>query len=432
MALSDPFSTTYNGSLQAGESLGQGINQAAGSVADVMKQKQAQQQQAKQRQQGFALLKQFGLVKQDDPTNDDLAKGLQDYGQKAGVSVNVNHGDNPDQERKNMMGIYKAMGIPMPQGQITVNPGVTMDMGGGASYTAPKVEKTVAQQVEDVNEAQKLLKSTPGMDNKTVSETGGKVAIKDKSSGGFGSAYVQADKEAAHAIAEGAKKGDLVGFEKASPIARQYAYKELEEQGYNVQKMQSDYTTIMQQARTAGGAPVMRMSTAVTTLSQSLDELDRLNQEYKRSDILPSITNKIKLTADQQGVPQFGMDKEDLKSLDGDQQELAIKYIGQLNFTKDSQALVYSGGYAPQQWAYNMSAESLSPYFGTKGTAAATSQARKDIQFRANAANQYFGRQVVPNVGGGNANPVLQAAGMAQGSQQQGQQQNNNDPMGLR
>ena len=68
MGLSDPFSTTYEGSMQAGESLGAGIQSAAGSVADVMKQKN-------QQKQGLALLKQFGLIKQDQPSNDDLAKG---------------------------------------------------------------------------------------------------------------------------------------------------------------------------------------------------------------------------------------------------------------------------------------------------------------------------------------------------------------------
>ena len=65
MSLNDPFSTTYQGSLQAGESLGQGIQQAAGSFSDVMKQKALLKQQQKQRQQGFDTLKTLGLIKEN-------------------------------------------------------------------------------------------------------------------------------------------------------------------------------------------------------------------------------------------------------------------------------------------------------------------------------------------------------------------------------
>lgn len=155
MAMSDPFETTYNGTMQAKESLGQGIQQAAGSAADAMKQKQQLAQQAKQRQQGFQTLQSLGLVKQNDPTNDDLAKGLTDAGTKMGVSVNVNHGDSPDQERKNMMGIYKAMGIPIPKGSIDVMPGTTIDAGGGMSYTAPKPISQEAQSMRELTMEQK-------------------------------------------------------------------------------------------------------------------------------------------------------------------------------------------------------------------------------------------------------------------------------------
>lgn len=151
MGLEDPFSTTYAGSFKSGQSLGEGINSASGSVADVMKQKNAVAQQAKQRQQGFDMLKTLGLVKQNDPTNDDLAKGLKDYGTKAGVSVNVNHGDNPDVERKNMIGIYKALGLPVPKGTIDVTPGTSIDAGGGMSYTTQKPVSPETQAIKELS-----------------------------------------------------------------------------------------------------------------------------------------------------------------------------------------------------------------------------------------------------------------------------------------
>lgn len=144
MGLSDPFSTTYQGSMQAGESLGQGIQSAAGNVADVMKQKA-------QQKQGMQLLQQFGLVKTNAPTNDDLSDGLKQYGQKMGAQVIVNKGDNDDATRKNLTGIYKALGIPLPKGTIEVNPGVNMDFGGGMSYTAQKPVSPEAQAMKEMS-----------------------------------------------------------------------------------------------------------------------------------------------------------------------------------------------------------------------------------------------------------------------------------------
>jgi hypothetical protein len=114
--------------MQAKESLGAGIASAAGSVADAMKN-QKQQEQNKKMMDLFGIGKQTGLIDTQEPTNDQLAQGLQDYGKKAGVNVEVNHGDNPDQARSNMMGIYKALGVPVPQGTIKVNADTNMKSG---------------------------------------------------------------------------------------------------------------------------------------------------------------------------------------------------------------------------------------------------------------------------------------------------------------
>ena len=128
MAMSDPFDTTYQGTMQAKESLGAGIASAAGSVADAM-QKQKQQAQNKKMMDLFGIGQQTGLIDKQDPTNDQLAQGLQQYGKMKGINVEVNHGDNPDQAKSNMLGIYKALGIPVPQGTIKVNADTNMKSG---------------------------------------------------------------------------------------------------------------------------------------------------------------------------------------------------------------------------------------------------------------------------------------------------------------
>lgn len=234
MALSDPFAQTYQGSFEAGQSLGQGIQSAASSVADVMKQKAAVDQQNKQRQQAFGMLQQFGLVKQNQPTNDDLANGLKDYGQKAGVEVNVNHGDNPDQEKKNMVGIYKALGIPLPKGKIDVMPGTTMDFGGGASYTAPKKEKSVAEQVGEYQEAQKMLGDSG---NPSVSPTGG-VSIKGNS--GAIKDIQGTAKDIVKGMQDGTLPPTMTGMSRTAGLSAAIE-QEAAKQGYNLKQAQTDY-----------------------------------------------------------------------------------------------------------------------------------------------------------------------------------------------
>lgn len=140
MGLSDPFSTTYQGSMQAGMSLGQGLDSAAGSMDEAIKRKQA-----------FNMLKQVGMVNETttDPSIDQLTQGLKDYGKQQGKDVNINYGDNPDEAKKNIVGIYKALNIPMPQGKTTttlnLTPGTQFNpMKGEVSFAGPQMNPTTA------------------------------------------------------------------------------------------------------------------------------------------------------------------------------------------------------------------------------------------------------------------------------------------------
>ena len=79
MALNDPFSTTYEGAKQSGESLGQGLQTAAGAIAPQI-QRQQQQKQVQQ------MLKQTGIV--DATGNWDTERAS-----KMGLKLNVNTGE---------------------------------------------------------------------------------------------------------------------------------------------------------------------------------------------------------------------------------------------------------------------------------------------------------------------------------------------------
>lgn len=138
MSLSDPFSTTYEGSFKAGQSLGAGLNDAAGNVADTMKLNN-------NRKTALNMLKQFGMIntKTEEPSLDELVKGAKDFAKSQGHDLNVNYGDNPEQAKQNIMGIYKALNIPLPQGKTTTElnlaPGTEYDpIKGDVQFKNPK------------------------------------------------------------------------------------------------------------------------------------------------------------------------------------------------------------------------------------------------------------------------------------------------------
>lgn len=141
----DYFDTTYAGAFKAGNSLGEGLNSAAGSVAKQMELN-------KNRKTAYDTLKAAGMIteKTDNPSMDDLTKGLQDFGKQTGREVNVNYGDNPEEARRNITGIYKALNIPMPQGKTTT----TLNLTPGTKYDPMKGDVSM----EGVNPLDSLIK----------------------------------------------------------------------------------------------------------------------------------------------------------------------------------------------------------------------------------------------------------------------------------
>lgn len=333
MGLSDPFSQTYQGSMQAGESLGQGIQSATGSVADVMKQKNAQAQQDKQRQKAFGMLKDFGLVKTSDPTNDDLAKGLQDYGQKAGVTVNVNHGDNPDVERKNMMAIYKAMGIPMPKGKIDVNPGVSMDMGGGVSYTAPSKTSSLIGQL-------------------------GMMKEKDK-------------KDNVAAISDAIENGDqLADFQSLYGLAGPVKA-ELERRGVKVGDLQLNALAEKKFVQTLNSPAQTRLRQIIPSVTDGLDILDSLNNDFQRTGI--KAFNKAELEALSNG------------SGTKEQQEVAAKFVTQLSVLSDEAGSLFMNGNTPTDKSIELFQKIVKGDYNDTTINSAIKQLKVNLNIRKNA-----------------------------------------------
>ncbi len=126
MSLSDPFSTTYQGSMQAGESLGQGIQQAAGSVADAMKQKQ-QQKQLQQMMGMIGMGKQSGAIKTETQpiSPDEYNAQAEQMIQKAGPQIFKSNtiltgSDDPDERMQQYQQLFKAAGMQGPKTTKTI------------------------------------------------------------------------------------------------------------------------------------------------------------------------------------------------------------------------------------------------------------------------------------------------------------------------
>ncbi len=109
MSLSDPFSTTYEGAYKSGLSLGEGINTAAKGFG----MKSAQDNKLKKTSD---MLKQFGILKQEEPSYEDYKNTANDFMKKSGQNIQIETEGKSDEEKKiALRNIFKAAGIPEPK-----------------------------------------------------------------------------------------------------------------------------------------------------------------------------------------------------------------------------------------------------------------------------------------------------------------------------
>lgn len=157
MALSDPFSSTYEGSFKAGSTLGAGIGSAVSDVSDAVAKN-------KRKQEAYNTLKAAGMIKENitPPSDDELKKGLEEAAKEAGVSqVNWMESDDPKETRRSLEGTYKALGIPLPKGKTTIDynlaPGTKYKVNDDLVMEGEKKDKSIADQVAEYTMMQKML-----------------------------------------------------------------------------------------------------------------------------------------------------------------------------------------------------------------------------------------------------------------------------------
>lgn len=138
MGLGDPFDVGYKAGQDKANAFPDAFKEVAGYAAK-------KQEEDKQRKMAFDMLKQFGMIdtKTEEPSLDQLTQGAKDFAKQQGHDLNINYGDNTEEAKKNLMGIYKALNIPLPQGKTTTNlnltPGTKYDpIKGEVSFESPK------------------------------------------------------------------------------------------------------------------------------------------------------------------------------------------------------------------------------------------------------------------------------------------------------
>ena len=398
MSLSDPFESTeqtaYQGRMAGQEAAMGGVGTIASTIADV-----------KQKKNAFNFMKQLGVIKQEPISKEDLSKNLISFGQKYGTKVNI----PPDADEKTLIAIHKAMNIPLPKPAISVQPGFGINEKGEMSYTAQKPEKTVAQTVAEFQEAQQLLGTKKsGTDQQAVPtvDSKGNIKISSPSGGGFGAAYVKVARETADAIADGVKQGDMAGFMTAQPVAKEIAFKQLHDEGINVQQGIQDYTGIMQLTKTMNQNQMVNLNMAFDTIQNDMEPMRKVSANLERTGFKPA--NNIIVKAELNGVSLS-------PDIPPDQVEAATKYVTQINVMRDTMAVAFQRGGTPTEQALKLTDNILNPAYSNNQIDAALDQIQINLNMRKGALP---GRAYIPGRQQNTAQSTLGAAGMGRQTQQ--------------
>jgi hypothetical protein len=166
MGLSDPFSTTYQGSMQAGESLGQGIQSAAGSIADAMQKKQQQQKFL----QMIGMMKDSGAVTTESaPLSTDeyisqAEKTIAGLGDKLGAKgLQVTGSSDPEERKKQYQAILEPLGLdPKPKvtpkldtNKMSGKYDISMDSDGKMTWKTKTVDPMAEEMKQERMDMQK-------------------------------------------------------------------------------------------------------------------------------------------------------------------------------------------------------------------------------------------------------------------------------------
>lgn len=172
----------------------------------------------------------------------------------------------------------------------------------------------------------------------------------------------------------------------------------LANQGFNLTKAQTDWTSTQRFATSLNGPQQVRLNQALDSVEHSLPELLKLNNEFKRTNWTPA--NKAELALAITGTDPIKRD-------------LATKYLGQINLMKDELGQAFMGGGVPTDKAFELADDILKPIYGAKQLEASIQQLGVNLKIRKNAISSASPALVGGSAGASPAMGKLGAAGQS-------------------
>ena len=382
-------------SAYEGAGLADGLNNATNTLLQIQMYKQKQKYQ--QEQDKIKDKYEDARAKYEDMMVDNMAKtsqsyiqqvqaqAVQDYLSKNGGQPPADgqppQGGNPPPVAGFSNAASGGGGLP----QQPSNPGYTLIPDGKGHFKTVINNQSPDQAIETYKKAQAAADKAGLKDVNIGLSATGKVTISKET--GF-QQRTDIAKQTAPSIFNALSKGDYTAYDKSDPMVKDLVGKMASDQGINLDDIRTKFTTINRLASTAGAPQIVRFNSAMGSLNRSLNVLDKLSDDYQRTDFLPSIQNKIKIAIDTQTGPngdkvehpKYTVNPKDFPNDTTYQKALA--YVTQLNFAKDQLAFVYSGGYSPESGFYNMAQDTIGKYLGNVGERTVSKQVRIEMAIR--------------------------------------------------
>ena len=378
--------------------VGEGLANATNTLLQIQMYKQKQKYQ--QEQDKIKDKYDDARAKYEDMMVDNMAKTSQSYIQQVQAQavqdyLSKNGGQSPDGGQTPQGGQQGGNPIAaasstlngngsLPQQQQS-NPGYTLIPDGKGHFKTVINNQSPDQAIETYKKAQAAADKAGLKDVNIGLSATGKVTISKET--GF-QQRTDIAKQTAPSIFNALSKGDYTAYDKSDPMVKDLVGKMASDQGINLDDVRTKFTTINRLASTSGAPQMVRFNSAMGSLNRSLNVLDKLSDDYQRTDFLPSIQNKIKIAIDTQTgpngdkveYPKYTVNPKDFPNDTTYQKALA--YVTQLNFAKDQLAFVYSGGYSPESGFYNMAQDTIGKYLGNVGERTVSKQVRIEMAIR--------------------------------------------------
>jgi hypothetical protein len=361
MGLSDPFQQTYQGTLAAKSSLGEGLMGIAKIFSEhklqekKMKQelelkKQLMEQEYKLKAQypdpfTMMLAKQLGLTGETTQPPTNPIEPYQQSAEKQGFPLSNTMKFLASQPQD--QGISPTTGVGTPQEYV-------QQLFSRIGLAQPPKQQTAKPALDINNLPPGTSINKGGISIKSPTTTTGTTSNEDV-------------KATAQGILNGTIPPDpaMISFRDRTRVNA-----ELERNGFNLNTAFKDWTATQSYIKGMNSQQQIRMGQAISSVKQSVPVLRKLNDEFKRTGWTPA--NFVEL-------------KAALTGTDPMKKSIATKFQTQINVMTDELAQAFMGGGVPTDRAFKLAEGVLNPLYGAEQFSSGLDQLDANLNIRENA-----------------------------------------------